>query len=542
MNPDNHVTRQKKTATDPAMVKFYLDQIHDGVFVLDPDSLRFVYVNQGALKQVGTGEQELLAMTPLDILTDIDEHSFRRLLTDVHNTSDNSLSVETGIWHTAGYLLPVDITLQFLGKEGEGRFLIVARDLTESNRKKEEYRRLFDASHDAIVVLNEEGFIDCNKAALHIFGYKHKDEFLLLHPADISPEKQPDGSSSISAAQMHIQNAVSNSVDLFEWRHRRRDGIEFPTEVLLSSFERDGEIVIMGVVRDLSERQREEREKEKLQSELLHAQKLESVGRLAAGIAHEINTPTQYVGSNIDFFEDAVADIKKCMARLQEIVDKTPGPVAEEIKAALEEADWEFLADELPQAISQSQEGVKRVTSIVRAMKEFSHPGSKEMTSTDINRLLKTTITVARNEWKYVADMELDLDESLPPVPCLADEMGQVVLNLLVNGAHAIGDVSADHSDIGKGVLRVKTSYDEDNINIEISDSGAGIPEDIQKNVFDPFFTTKTVGKGTGQGLAIAHDVVTGKHGGSLNFTSKVGEGTTFIISLPRQKKTGGDD
>lgn len=534
---DRQVTRQKKMATDLIKVKFYLDQIHDGVFVVAPDTLRFIYVNQGAAEQVGLAVTELLDMTILDIMPDSDEQSFRQLLRAAQAAHNGSDSIETGFWHSDGFLLPVELTVQFLGQAGAGHFIVLAHDLTKSNREKEEYRRIFDASHDAIVILNEEGFLDCNKAALRMFGYKNKDDFLVLQPADVSPERQPDGSLSTAVAQQHIQTAITLGVDLFEWRHRRQDGTEFPAEVLLSSFERGGATVLQGVVRDLSERQRVEKEKEKLQSELLHAQKLESVGQLAAGIAHEINTPTQYVGSNIDFLADALADIKGCMARFQEIAAAAPESVAEEIKAALDEADWDFLAEELPQALSQSQEGVKRVTSIVRAMKEFSHPGSKEMTPTDINSLLETTITVARNEWKYVADMEMDLAEDLPSVHCLANEMGQVILNLLVNGAHAIGDVLEANPDIGTGLLRVKTRYDEDNIYIEIGDSGAGIPADIQARVFDPFFTTKTVGKGTGQGLAIAHDVITEKHGGSLTFTSHVGEGTTFIITLPRHKE-----
>lgn len=287
------------------------------------------------------------------------------------------------------------------------------------------------------------------------------------------------------------------------------------------------------VVRDISDRKREEKEKEKLQSQLLHAQKLESVGQLAAGIAHEINTPTQFIGTNIDFLDDACQDIIGFMEAMQKIVEKAPDEIREKIEEAMEEADWDYLAEEFPHAISQSKDGVKRVSSIVRAMKEFSHPGSKEKKLSDINRIIETTVTVARNEWKYVADVELDLEEALPQVPLMADEMGQVVLNMLVNAAHAIGEKLGENSDTTKGSIVIRTRKVDDQVELVISDTGMGIPEKSQSRIFDPFYTTKKVGKGTGQGLAISHDVITEKHGGSVSFTTALGKGTNFIIRLP---------
>jgi two-component system NtrC family sensor kinase len=195
--------------------------------------------------------------------------------------------------------------------------------------------------------------------------------------------------------------------------------------------------------------------------------------------------------------------------------------------------DWEYLAEEVPLTISQSREGVRRVTSIIRAMKEFSHPGSKEKAPQNLNDIINTTITVARNEWRYVAEMNLELDTELPPVPLLADEMGQVVLNMIVNAAHAITEKLESSPDDTKGAIHISTRKIQNNVELRIRDTGAGMNEKVQVRIFDPFYTTKKVGKGTGQGLAISHDVIVEKHQGTITVESMPGEGTTFIICLP---------
>ena len=272
------------------------------------------------------------------------------------------------------------------------------------------------------------------------------------------------------------------------------------------------------------------------QAQLLQAQKLESVGQLAAGIAHEINTPAQFISSNIDFLEETFADVNRLVNALSDSVRKIAegaeiGLVAGEVEGLMEELDWEYLKDEIPTAIRQSKEGIKRVTSIVQAMKEFSHPGSREKEYYDLNQIIKTTITVARNEWKYSAEVETHLDETLPKVFCLADEIGQVILNMLINASHAIAD--KNKQSLEKGVITISTRHYSGYVAIDIADTGGGIPEEIREKVFDPFFTTKGVGKGTGQGLAISHDVIEKKHDGKLSFASEMGKGTVFTIQLP---------
>ncbi|NOY28959.1 MAG: hybrid sensor histidine kinase/response regulator [Planctomycetes bacterium] len=278
-----------------------------------------------------------------------------------------------------------------------------------------------------------------------------------------------------------------------------------------------------------------------LQMELAQAQKLESVGQLAAGIAHEINTPTQYVGDNTRFLKDAFGDIKTVLDSFEKLLQATKsGTVDEqlvvEIEATLKQTDVEYLTEEIPQAIDQSLSGVERVAKIVRAMKEFSHPGTEEKSLVNLSHAIETTVTVAHSEWKYVAEMVTEFDSELPQVSCLPAELNQVFLNLIVNAAHAIGDTLGDDK-TEKGTITVGTRRDGEWVEIFIRDTGTGIPEDVRARIFDPFFTTKGVGKGTGQGLAIARSVVVDKHGGTIDCETELGKGTTFLVRLPIEEE-----
>ncbi len=283
-------------------------------------------------------------------------------------------------------------------------------------------------------------------------------------------------------------------------------------------------------------------ERRAMEDMLAQTEKLKSIGQLAAGIAHEINTPTQYVGDNTRFLQDAFEDIMQVLSLYADLLaavksDSLTPELIEKLENSLEEADVDYLMEEIPPAIEQTLEGVERIGKIVRAMKEFSHPGQEEKTAIDINKAIESTITVARNEWKYVAEMVTDFDAALPAIPCLPGEFNQVILNLIINAAHAIGDV-IDSQSTEKGVIRITTRKTENFAEVIISDTGGGIPDDIRQRIFDPFFTTKEIGKGTGQGLAIAHSVIIEKHGGTLNLDSTVGEGTTFTICLPLEDQS----
>ena len=278
-------------------------------------------------------------------------------------------------------------------------------------------------------------------------------------------------------------------------------------------------------------------ERKVLEDQLRQAQKLEAIGQLAAGIAHEINTPAQFVGDNAKFLQETWPSVNKILGlcvRLHE--ESLTGSVAPhtiaELSRCTEQADLTYILREVPQATAQALEGVQRISKIVKAMKEFSHPGSEGKCVIDMNRAIETTIAVARNEWKYVADVQTCFADNLPPVICLAGEFNQVILNLLINAAHAIADVVKAGSGT-KGTITISTRCEGAWVEVQIHDTGAGVPEDIRARIFEPFFTTKEVGKGTGQGLALAHTVIVKKHDGQIWFESEIGKGTTFFLRLP---------
>lgn len=271
-----------------------------------------------------------------------------------------------------------------------------------------------------------------------------------------------------------------------------------------------------------------------IENQLSLSQKMESVGHLAAGIAHEINTPLQFVGDNREFLSQAFSSLNQYVAYVRELSEKNINSSEElkRIKEKEKELDVDFLLNEIPEALEQSLTGIKRVSSIVLSMKNFAHPGTKDKSSYDINKGIEVTINISRNKWKYVADLETKLAPDLPPLYCSLDEINQVILNLILNGADAIEDKIND-SKYDKGLIKIETEHVNDIIEIKISDNGMGIPTDNHQKIFNPFFTTKEVGKGTGQGLAICHDIIVKNHNGEIFLDSIPGEGTTFTIKLP---------
>ena len=274
--------------------------------------------------------------------------------------------------------------------------------------------------------------------------------------------------------------------------------------------------------------------REQLQFELLQAQKLESVGRLASGIAHEINTPIQYVTDSVYFVEEAVNELFGLLDKLDAMNDIVLSPekkllVGNWIKCLTQDTDIDYLRDNLPKALCRSSEGLERVAEIVRSMKMFAHPDQKEMSSVDLNENIRTTLVVCRNEYKYIAEVIEDLAD-IPHVTCHAGEINQVFINLIVNAAHAIDDKNSSNGELGK--ITIQTRVVDRNVLVSIADSGCGIPEENMNNIFEPFFTTKEVGKGTGQGLAVVHTAIA-KLGGEVSLESKVGIGTTFFLTIP---------
>jgi PAS domain S-box-containing protein len=408
--------------------------------------------------------------------------------------------------------------------------LIERQRAEEALQKSEERARLLFATipqPSYVFDIATMDFLEVNEAAVHQYGYG-RDEFLRMKATDIRSAEEG------TRLNRFLQQHPSAKGAAGQWKHISKDGRIIDVEIHFQSLDYDGHKACFSIAEDVSERNR-------LEIELRHAQKLEAVGSLAAGIAHEINTPIQFVGDNTRFLRDAFTDIATVLETYHRLRDRVAsggaGPeLAKEVAEAEEAVDIDYLLQEIPKAIGQSLDGVTRVATLVHAMKVFAHPDRKEKAATDINEALLSTLTVARNELKYVADVETELGD-LPLVVCNIGEVNQVFLNLLVNAAHAISDAKKGTDE--KGLIRVRTSLDKDAVVIAIADTGCGIPENIRDKIFDPFFTTKESGKGTGQGLAIARSVVVDRHGGTLTFTSEAGKGTTFYVRLPLDQQAG---
>jgi signal transduction histidine kinase len=280
----------------------------------------------------------------------------------------------------------------------------------------------------------------------------------------------------------------------------------------------------------------EMRQRSQMEVELRQAQKLESVGRLASGIAHEINTPVQFVSDSCSFLETATDDLINLIGAYRGALDEldratlAPAAAAARLRGLETERDVAYMIDQIPLAIRRALQGLERVSAIVHAMKDFAYPDHQDQAPADLNRAILSTLTVARNEYKYIAEVHTELGD-LPHVTCHIGELNQVILNLVVNSAHAIESAKAEHERDGQIVIRTRDLGEH--VAIEVEDNGCGIPPENFDKIFDPFFTTKEIGKGTGQGLAIARSVVVDKHRGKIDVASRVGYGTTFTITLP---------
>ena len=434
----------------------------------------------------------------------------------------------TGLGNSINAMLDELRTAHF---ELEARVALRTGELAE---RGELVKLLLDSSPSAMYGVNMEGVCTfCNPAALRLLGYDQAVEILgknihtLMHPTRRDGSAYPQQEWPIMASLQGGEDA--HIVEETFWR---KNGESFVGEYSSRRIRRN-DLVVGAVVTFVDTTNRKHRE-----MEANHGQKLEAVGRLAAGIAHEINTPVQFVSDNVRFLQNAFKDQLSLIEKYQRLVagaaESLASPAMMTEAATIEgDADWPYMKEEIPRAIEQAMDGLQRVATIVRGMKEFSHVDrSNEKAPADINRALESTLIVARNELKYVAEVEAEYGE-LPLVNCHLGDLNQVFLNLMVNAAHAIEEVVKGTETRGK--IQIATRMDGDWVEIAIRDSGTGIAEEVRHKIFDPFFSTKEVGKGTGQGLALARNVVVDKHGGTLTFATAMGKGTTFLIRLPIQ-------
>lgn len=314
-----------------------------------------------------------------------------------------------------------------------------------------------------------------------------------------------------------------------EFRLRGTDGRQLWVRSLISARQEDTVTILRGFMFDVTARAQ-------LESELRQAQKLESVGLLASGIAHEINTPVQFISDSVHFVRDSFVDVNGLLNRyrnLRALGDETTCRAElAELEQVERDSDLDYLMENVPTALDRAIEGLGRVSTIVRSMKDFAHPDQQGKAAANVNNALASTLIIARNEYKDVADVETSFGE-LPPVTCQIGELNQAFLNIIVNAAHATADAVSSGGVLKRGLIRVATQQEGSEAVITISDTGGGIPDHVRGKIFDPFFTTKAVGRGTGQGLAMARRSVVERHGGSLTFDSVMGQGTTFTIRIP---------
>ena len=393
---------------------------------------------------------------------------------------------------------------------------------TDADASNQYWQRVRQSSAPILVTTPEGDIVAASAPLVQLLGYETEAQ-LRTHKAE-ECYADPLERQTRFRALVDEQGGICNA----EFRLRRRDGQV--VESLLSARvirQADGAKLYETVVTDISRLRETEEQRRHLQAQLDLARKLEMIGQLASGIAHEINTPIQFIGDNAHFLKRAV---ERLVALLKQRGDPT-------VRTSMQPAELARLLKDIEEAFEGSFEGITRVAEIVSAMKEFAHPGDAEKTATDLNHAIQTTLVVARNEYKHAADIVLELGE-IPTIDCRRGEINKVLLNLIVNAAHAIESVTNRSR---RGTITIATGHDATHAQVTITDTGCGIPPAVISRIFDPFFTTKPVGKGTGQGLAIARSIVT-SHGGELLVTSTVGVGTTFKVRLPLTVERGSAD
>jgi PAS domain S-box-containing protein len=536
------LTERSMLENERNILRALIDNIPDFIYVKDTSS-RFIVANAHVAHLMGAKTpEELLGKTDFDFLSQEMANGFYKDEQEIMRSGQPLYNREETSCDRAGNkvnILTTKVPLrgsqgQIVGIAGSGHDISLRKKMENELRQAEQkYRGIFDGAVIGIFQSTPDGHIvSVNPAIASIYGYDSPQEMMASVP-DIAFQAYVDPKRREEFKLLMEKNEAARN---FECEALRKDGSKFWVSMSAVAISENGVVVrYEGMIQDVTERKQ-------LQEQLLQAQKLESVGALAAGIAHEINSPTQYIGDNVRFLKDAFLELKSLLANYERLLSAAKNnalssETVQEVWEAVKCIDTGYLLDEIPKAIDQTLEGVTRVSTIVGAMKEFSHPDIKEKVPLDLNRAIGSTITVARNEWKYVAEMETEFDSSLPPVLCLPGEFNQVILNLLVNAAHAIADV-ARKGGPAMGKIKVQTLNCLAWAEIRIQDTGTGIPEKVQNRIYDPFFTTKEIGKGTGQGLAIARSVVITKHGGTIRFETEEGKGTTFIIRLPYDGKT----
>ncbi len=402
---------------------------------------------------------------------------------------------------------------------------LVQRQLEELRRGEERFRALAETANDAIVSADGAGnIIYTNRAAERIFGYASGD--LAGQPLTrLMPERYRNAHEEGLARYLRGGGArlLGGTVEL---AGRRRDGTEFPMEISLATWKAGQEHFFTGILRDVSERKRAEQERERMNAQLLQGQKLQALGQLAAGVAHEINNPTSYILSNFGTLEEYVGDLERYLGAVEGALSDE---ARQKLRALRDELKIEALLADARSALVDSRHGAERIRDIVRTLREYTHPDERDFAPVDLQAVVESAARLCGSELKHRIQLKLEF-EALPPVLGHVQQLEQVFVNLLVNASHAIE---------GKGQVDIVARREGDHAVVRLRDSGSGISPAHLPKLFEPFFTTKPVGQGTGLGLYLVHRIVTG-HGGRIDVTSHPDQGTEFTVRLPVQGPEGG--
>lgn len=525
--------------SDRDMLSALLETVPDRVYFKDITS-RFLRISKAlATKFEITSPRDAIGKTDFDFFTP--EHAAPAFQDEqsIIKTNQPLIGVEEKETYNDGTFSWVSTSkLPFYNREGKliGTYGI-SRDITASKVAEEKLRtlsRAVDQSPTSIVITDVQGVIEyVNPCFEKVTGYTAAEV------VGQSPRILKSGNHPAEFYQAMWDALFSGREWTGEIQNRRKNGQLFWERASLSGV-RDARGMLthfIAVKEDITEQKQAEVERRDMETKLQLTSKLESVGSLAAGVAHEINTPTQFISDNVRFLIGAFAQLELILASHRELMSlATSHPECAEaltaVKAVEAENELDYLSTEIPRCLEQSLDGLRRISKIVGSLKEFSHPGGEAKGYADINRAIETTVAVSKHEWKYVADVATELDSRIPKVNCVIDEINQAILNLIINATHAIEDANKQTGAV-RGLITIRTKQDADSVIIEVQDSGTGIPENVRDRIFEPFYTTKPVGKGTGQGLAIVQAVVVKKHHGDVSFTTELGKGTTFRLSLP---------
>ncbi len=435
-------------------------------------------------------------------------------------------------WVSTTKLALCDAGGTITGTYGVSHDITTRRQAERALRESEErWRTLLAHAQEIVMLVGSDRMIEYASPSIKRWlGYLPEE----TTRAEFTFQSHPDDAPALRRAFDEVGPSAPHSL---AHRVRHKDGSWHSLESTFVCLRDDpaiGGVLISSS--DVTERVALERDRERLDLQRRVSQRLEAVGQLAAGVAHEINTPLQFVSDSMTFVNEAVDELLTLTGLYRELLYTDAridiGQRRRTMREAEEQADVEYLLDRIPSAFERTVDGIARVTSIVQAMKRFSHPAGSEMAPADLNEAIETTLVVCRNEYKYVANVQAELGQ-LSPVNCNIGELNQVLLNLIVNAAQAIEEGLAGGD--GRGTIRISTCVDGNEVVIEVADDGPGIALEHLDRIYEPFFTTKQVGKGSGQGLALARTIVVEQHKGSLECTSAPSEGTRFTIRLPLQ-------